>query len=116
MATEVTSDQPTPAGPGEWVSPISSELITASTIRIASPTITKDGDIYYLEMRPMEGGRCVGSANGSFKAPAVSCHFWDAAKRLQCIAFGRSRARRYAIAWYPCNEMYVHAMELMYAY
>ena len=43
---------------GSWKSPITTELITAKTIGLAEHCI--DGqDIYWIEMRPVEEGRCV---------------------------------------------------------
>jgi dipeptidyl aminopeptidase/acylaminoacyl peptidase len=43
---------------GSWKSPITTELITAKTIGLA--TVYPDGeDIYWLESRPLEGGRNV---------------------------------------------------------
>lgn len=43
---------------GSWVSPISSELAAAGSLRLSSPQI--DGpDRYWLEGRPQEGGRVV---------------------------------------------------------
>ena len=44
---------------GEWQTPITSELITAQTIRLGAPTIAPDGNIYWIEGRPKEGGRQV---------------------------------------------------------
>jgi hypothetical protein len=44
---------------GEWQTPITSELITAQTIRLGAPTIAPDGSIYWIEGRPKEGGRQV---------------------------------------------------------
>lgn len=43
---------------GSWRSPITSELIVSETIGLAEPTL--DGaDIYWVELRPAEGGRSV---------------------------------------------------------
>lgn len=47
------------AGVGEWQSPITSELITSSTIRLAAPYISPDGKVFWVEGRPTEGGRQV---------------------------------------------------------
>ncbi|KAK9833647.1 hypothetical protein WJX74_001712 [Apatococcus lobatus] len=47
------------AGVGEWQSPITSELITSSTIRLAAPHISPDGKVFWVEGRPTEGGRQV---------------------------------------------------------
>lgn len=43
---------------GEWRSPITSDLIVADSIRLGAPTIDGE-DIYWLEGRPIEGGRNV---------------------------------------------------------
>ncbi len=43
---------------GSWESPITSDLIVAGTVGLGQPSI--DGnDIYWIEMRPSEGGRSV---------------------------------------------------------
>jgi len=43
---------------GSWESPITSDLIVAGTIAVGQPSI--DGDnLYWIEMRPSEGGRSV---------------------------------------------------------
>lgn len=50
---------------GSWRSPITSDLIVAETIGLSQ--LTFDDDIYWLELRPNEGGRLVlvrGSSNG----------------------------------------------------
>ena len=45
---------------GEWESPITSELITASSISLGVPRLAPDGAyVYYLEGRPTEKGRQV---------------------------------------------------------
>ena len=44
---------------GDWQSPITSELITASSIRIGAVRAGSDGYVYYLESRPTENGRSV---------------------------------------------------------
>ena len=49
----------TEAPVGEWESPITSELITSSSIRLGNARPGKDGYIYWLEARPSEGGRSV---------------------------------------------------------
>ena len=41
---------------GSWKSPISSELIVSTTIGVSSPKFDGE-DIYWLEIRPSEGGR-----------------------------------------------------------
>jgi dipeptidyl aminopeptidase/acylaminoacyl peptidase len=43
---------------GSWKSPITTDLITAKTIRFTQNCIDKD-DIYWSESRPLEGGRYV---------------------------------------------------------
>lgn len=49
----------TEAPVGEWISPITSELITSSSIRLGNARPGRDGYIYWLEARPSEGGRSV---------------------------------------------------------
>lgn len=44
---------------GDWDSPISSEQITATSVRLGSAKVAADGFIYYLESRPAEAGRSV---------------------------------------------------------
>ena len=41
---------------GSWKSPITSELIVSESVGLAQPTIDGD-DIYWIEIRPSEGGR-----------------------------------------------------------
>ena len=43
---------------GTWKSPITSDLIVRGAVGLSQPLI-EDGDIYWLEMRPNEGGRNV---------------------------------------------------------
>jgi hypothetical protein len=43
---------------GSWKSPITSDLITSSTVAF-DRIVTDGGDIYWTEMRPAEGGRYV---------------------------------------------------------
>jgi len=43
---------------GTWVSPITSDLIVSETIAIGSIALDGD-DIYWIEARPIEGGRTV---------------------------------------------------------
>lgn len=43
---------------GTWKSPITSDLIVAGTIGLSSPLFHGE-DIYWLESRPLEGGRNV---------------------------------------------------------
>jgi dipeptidyl aminopeptidase/acylaminoacyl peptidase len=50
--------KPTLAPYGSWKSPITTELMTAKSISLG-PTALDGGDIYWLEGRPLEGGRNV---------------------------------------------------------
>ncbi len=43
---------------GSWESPITSDLIVAGTVGLGQPLIDGD-DLYWIEMRPSEGGRSV---------------------------------------------------------
>lgn len=43
---------------GSWKSPITSDLIVKGSIGVGQPALDA-GDIYWIEMRPSEGGRCV---------------------------------------------------------
>ena len=43
---------------GTWLSPITSELIVSETIAIDSIALDGD-DIYWIEARPIEGGRTI---------------------------------------------------------
>lgn len=43
---------------GSWASPITSDLIVAGTVGLSQPLIDSN-DIYWIEMRPSEGGRSV---------------------------------------------------------
>jgi dipeptidyl aminopeptidase/acylaminoacyl peptidase len=43
---------------GSWLSPITSDLITKSTIRLSAVHVDGD-DVYWLELRPLDGGRTV---------------------------------------------------------
>ena len=50
--------KPQEAPYGSWKSPITSDMIASGTIRLDQ--VVLDGDnIYWIEMRPAEGGRCV---------------------------------------------------------
>jgi hypothetical protein len=49
----------TEAPVGEWVSPITSELITSSSIRLGGAKAGNDGFVYWVEARPSEAGRSV---------------------------------------------------------
>ena len=43
---------------GSWSSPITSELVASGTIGLTQIEVDGD-DVYWIEMRPAEGGRCV---------------------------------------------------------
>ena len=43
---------------GSWKSPITSDLIVSEAVGLSQPTIDGEG-IYWVEMRPSEGGRSV---------------------------------------------------------
>ncbi|MGI9164878.1 MAG: S9 family peptidase [Pyrinomonadaceae bacterium] len=43
---------------GSWKSPITSDLIVSGSVGLSQPTIA-GGDVYWVEMRPAEGGRNV---------------------------------------------------------
>lgn len=43
---------------GSWKSPITSDLIASGTIRLEQVALDRE-NIYWIEMRPAEGGRCV---------------------------------------------------------
>lgn len=49
----------TQAPVGKWESPITSEMITSSSIGLGGPTIAPDGTVFWIEGRPTEGGRQV---------------------------------------------------------
>ena len=49
---------------GSWESPITSDLIVAGTVGLGQPSIDCE-DIYWIEMRPSEGGRSVIVKRGS---------------------------------------------------
>ena len=52
------SNSPTIAPYGSWKSPITSDLIVQGSVGLSQPTLDGD-DIYWVEMRPTEGGRNV---------------------------------------------------------
>jgi dipeptidyl aminopeptidase/acylaminoacyl peptidase len=63
---------------GSWRSPITSDLIVAKTLGLAEPRLLGTDDIYWIESRPTEQGRCVllrTSADGSLHevTPAPYC-------------------------------------------
>ena len=49
----------TQAPVGKWESPITSEMITSSSIGLGGPRIAPNGIVFWLEGRPTEGGRQV---------------------------------------------------------
>ncbi len=49
----------TQAPVGKWDSPITSEMITSSSIGLGGPKLAPDGVVFWLEGRPTEGGRQV---------------------------------------------------------
>lgn len=49
----------TQAPVGKWESPITSEMITSSSIGLGGPKIAPNGVVIWLEGRPTEGGRQV---------------------------------------------------------
>jgi dipeptidyl aminopeptidase/acylaminoacyl peptidase len=49
---------PTVAPHGSWKSPITSDLIVAGTVGLEQVALD-GGDVYWIEGRPLEGGRCV---------------------------------------------------------
>jgi len=50
--------EPTIAPYGSWKSPLTSDLIVSGSIGLSAPAID-GGDIYWVELRPTEGGRSV---------------------------------------------------------
>ncbi|HEX5835098.1 MAG TPA: hypothetical protein VFY34_14655, partial [Pyrinomonadaceae bacterium] len=52
------SNSPKIAPYGSWKSPITSDLIVSGSVGLSQPTLDGD-DIYWIEMRPTEGGRNV---------------------------------------------------------
>lgn len=44
---------------GEWVSPITSDLIVSKAVRLGSPSLLPDGRVLWTELRPSEQGRNV---------------------------------------------------------
>ncbi len=54
----MTISNTTPTLFGNWLSAISSELIVGDSVSIDEPVLTAE-NIYYIERRPQENGRCV---------------------------------------------------------
>ena len=50
---------PTVARYGSWKSPISASLLTATGVSLIQPRPGRAGEIYWIEGRPSEAGRCV---------------------------------------------------------
>ena len=50
--------EPRTAPYGAWKSPITSDLIVSGSIGLSQPLMDGD-DVYWIEMRPTEGGRNV---------------------------------------------------------
>lgn len=61
---------PKVASVGNWVSPITSKLLTSSTKRLGGISLRPDGRLFWLEARPTEKGRqvlvtrCCGTGGG----------------------------------------------------
>ena len=54
---------------GSWPSPITAERVAAASIRLSEPSVEADA-VYWLEMRPSEGGRYVVMRHDAFGSPA----------------------------------------------
>jgi len=52
------ANSPTVAPYGSWKSPITSDLIVEGSVGLSQPIFNRD-DIYWIELRPKEGGRNV---------------------------------------------------------
>jgi hypothetical protein len=50
--------KPQVASYGSWKSPFTSDIIASGTFRLEQVVLDRN-DIYWIEMRPSEGGRCV---------------------------------------------------------
>lgn len=57
VATSAIAAKEAPVG--EWVSPITSDLIVSKTVRVGSAAFGPDGALLWLEGRPEEAGRSV---------------------------------------------------------
>jgi dipeptidyl aminopeptidase/acylaminoacyl peptidase len=63
---------PTQARYGEWVSPITSAVIVADSVRLSAPLLDRaSGDVFWVEGRPTEAGRCVLCRRGDGDGVAV---------------------------------------------
>lgn len=58
MSTNPETPSQTIANHGEWASPISSDYIAASAVRLGQLQVTADA-VYWTELRPSDGGRTV---------------------------------------------------------
>jgi len=58
LAGRVIVKNRTVAPYGSWKSPISSDMLVSNAVSLSSLTI-ESGQLYWLELRPSEGGRCV---------------------------------------------------------
>ena len=88
----------TAAPVGQWVSPITSELITASSISLGAPQLAPGGEyVYWAEGRPTEKGRqvlcrqCAPPCTASlyllpYVARSMRCPTKSPTKRLSLIA------------------------------
>src|SRR5215471_1808420 len=91
----MSSSKPTTKPYGSWKSPITSALIVAHSIGLSEVRLDGD-DVYWLEMRPRENGRCVvvrapGGRNG---VDAIAAPF-----------SARSRVHEYGGgAWTVCDS------------
>jgi dipeptidyl aminopeptidase/acylaminoacyl peptidase len=56
---ELLMRQPMNAPYGSWKSPITSDLIVAENIWLGGPIILDRDEVYWVELRPAEAGRCV---------------------------------------------------------
>ena len=88
---------------GSWKSPITAELITAQTISLGQGQIAVDGqDIYWLEGRPLEGGRnvLVRLTPEPLAEAAFAQHPRGASRQLRSTPDGRLfRRHREASPW-----------------
>ena len=91
----MTASEPAVSPYGSWKSPITSALIVAQSIGLSE--VRLDGsDVYWLEMRPRESGRCVvvRAVDGRGAADAIAAPF-----------SARSRVHEYGGgAWTVCES------------
>jgi len=90
---------------GRWVSPITSELITASSISLGAPQLAPNGEyIYWVEGRPTEKGRqvlCRQCAPAAASLTLLSCLLALHRLSLFCSRALRGRATLYL----PLNRL-----------